>query len=450
MNLTRPMLVAFVAISVAGVLTARAWGTPAGLAVAVAGAVLAVAVSGAVLKRKELTVAGAVRRYRAGDFSHPAADYGGDPLGMAVHVLDDTARTLGHRLAELGRDRARVETLVQGLVTGVLEIDASGTVRLANAAICKMLRIEHPIGRPYLESIRHPDVANQLTTALRGESTDWLEFSLNRQPGRTFAARATPIVSTDATGAVLVVDDITELRMADRVRRDFVANVSHELRTPLTAIRGYVEALGDEPLEPADRKRFLEIITRHTDRMERLVKDLLRLAGLEAGQEPVETALCQIETLFSHVVSELTGPIASTRHRISTRVDPAVATLRTDAAKLHDALRNLVENAILYSEPGTAIELSAAEQNGELVLQVADEGPGIPAAHLSRVFERFYRVDKARSRESGGTGLGLTIVKHLVERLGGRVVAANRPSGGAIFTIALPGHAVAKTSEAQA
>jgi len=232
---------------------------------------------------------------------------------------------------------------------------------------------------------------------------------------------------------------LTDLRQTDRVRRDFVANVSHELRTPLTAIQGYVEALQDEvPPDLAEARRFLEVIARHASRMERLVRDLLRLARLEAGQEPVERASVRMAAVFSDVVTELEGGLEAKAQRVVTTVDPRAEVLSTDGAKLHDALRNLVENAVAYAPASTTIELGARYENGQAVITVADSGPGVPEADLSRIFERFYRVDKARSRESGGTGLGLSIVKHLVGILGGDVKAANRPAGGAVFTIRLP------------
>jgi len=236
-----------------------------------------------------------------------------------------------------------------------------------------------------------------------------------------------------------VLHDITDLRHADRMRRDFVANVSHELRTPLTAIQGYVEALQeDEPPEPGEAARFLEIIARQANRMERLVRDLLRLARLETGQEPVEPSPTDVESLFTDVLTELEGALEAKGQRVVTDIGPAARTLRVDTAKLHDALRNLVENAIAYAPPSTTITLASRRAGGAFVMTVEDEGPGIPEADLSRIFERFYRVDKARSRESGGTGLGLSIVKHLVEILGGDVKAENRRAGGALFTVTLP------------
>jgi signal transduction histidine kinase len=257
----------------------------------------------------------------------------------------------------------------------------------------------------------------------------------------TITARSAPVVSPGANGAVLVLHDITELRRADRIRRDFVANVSHELRTPLTAVRGYVEALVDGAPDHAETRRFLDIIGRHTLRMERLVRDLLRLARLDAGQESLEHVTCPVDSLFAGVETELASALEGRRQIVERRIAADATSVNGDPAKLHDALRNLLENATNYSPEGSRIVMASERRGARLALTVADEGPGIPDADLPRVFERFYRVDKARSRggrDPGGTGLGLAIVRHLVELHGGRATAANRPTGGAIFTIELP------------
>jgi two-component system phosphate regulon sensor histidine kinase PhoR len=229
------------------------------------------------------------------------------------------------------------------------------------------------------------------------------------------------------------------------VRRDFVANVSHELRTPLTAVRGYVEALMEESANPTQRK-FLEVIERHAGRMERLVRDLLRLARLDAQQETAEPSRCDVESLFRSVVSDLAAPIERQKVRVDINVASDACVLQVDPIKLHDALRNLVENAVNYSPEGGRIELAARVEGQSVGLTVADDGPGLPESEVNRVFERFYRVDKSRSRDPGGTGLGLSIVKHLVELHGGRVEAGNRPRGGAIFTILLPHQARLRAS----
>jgi signal transduction histidine kinase len=236
---------------------------------------------------------------------------------------------------------------------------------------------------------------------------------------------------------VLVLHDISDLRRADQIRRDFVANVSHELRTPLTAIKGYVEALLEGPADPDETRRFLEVIGRHSTRMERLVKDLLRLARLDAGQEVLERVPCDVLQLLRGVVADLAPAIEARRQQVSMTVVPEGLTVPADPAKLHDIVRNLVENAVNYSPEGTGVHVAAASRDGRVTITVSDSGPGIPADDLKRVFERFYRVDKSRSRP-GGTGLGLAIVRHLVGLHGGTASAANRPEGGAEFTVELP------------
>jgi signal transduction histidine kinase len=302
-----------------------------------------------------------------------------------------------------------------------------------------MLRITAPaIGRPYLETIRLPAIAELVAATLGGGPPPPLEFSPPRDAARTIIARAAPTAGGAAYGAVLVLHDITDLRRADQIRRDFVANVSHELRTPLTAIRGYLEALSDSDATPEERQSFLDIIGRHAQRMERLVKDLLRLARLDAGQESVDLITCDTRSLADGVVSDLAPAAAARQQLLQVNVASGAEAVRADPAKLHDALRNLVANAITYAPEQTTIAVEADPVDGRVAISVSDQGPGIPETDLARVFERFYRVDKSRSRDPGGTGLGLAIVKHLVELHGGEVRVENRAGGGARFTMTLP------------
>ena len=392
------------------------------------------------LSRRVRAIAAVAQRYAAGDFSRSARDYGSDEIGAVARVLDDSIRDIGRRAAELSTDRARMEAILGGMAEGVLVVNAQGMLQLVNAAARGMLRLTDAVeGRHYLEIVRHPDIAARVGTALRGSPGDALELPL--QPDLIVVVRSAPVAAAGASGAVVVLHDITSLRRADRVRRDFVANVSHELRTPLTAVRGYVEALLDGGGDAAETRRFLEIIARHTLRMERLVRDLLRLARLDAGQEPREHAACPIDSLFHGVEGELAASLQARQQRVERRIAADATIVHGDPAKLHDALRNLLENASNYAPDGSRIVMSSRRRGTNAVLTVEDEGRGIPEADLTRVFERFYRVDKARSRsdrDPGGTGLGLAIVKHLIELHGGNVTAANGPERGAIFTIELP------------
>ncbi|MBP1634300.1 MAG: phoR 4 [Acidobacteria bacterium] len=408
------------------------------LALALGGAAVLAAMASSFGRRLQ-ALAVSARRYAAGDLSSPVGDYGQDELGVVAQSLDGIVRELAGRVAQLARDRARSDAILGGMAEGVVVLDAGGSVQALNDAARSMLGATgaRDAGH-YLELVRHPGVADLLAAALQGRQGAPLELSEGLAEGRRVLARASPVGAAAEGGALLVLHDITDLRKADQARRDFVANVSHELRTPLTAIRGYLEALADGSVAPEERDRFLAVVARHVARMERLVTDLLRLASLDARREPVTRAECDVKALCAGVVADLAASIESRRQRVEVLVAPEVATIVTDAAKLQDALRNLVENAVHYSPEGRTITVDAHADAGQVVFRVLDEGPGIPETDLTRIFERFYRVDRARSRESGGTGLGLSIVKHLVELLGGAVWAGNRAEGGAVFTMRLP------------
>jgi two-component system phosphate regulon sensor histidine kinase PhoR len=385
-------------------------------------------------------IADVAGRYRAGDLTPPRMNYGDDELGVVAQALDDSVQDLAGRLADLARDRGRMAAILAGMIEGVIVVDAQGRLELVNGAAEEMLKMgDAPLGRPYVEAIRHPAITNLLTAALSGTAKESVELAPPRDQNRTLIARAAPATAGASHGAVLVLHDVTELKRADRIRRDFVANVSHELRTPLTAIRGYVEALGEADVEADEARRFIDIIARHTGRMERLVKDLLQLARLDAGQEALDVQRCDIRAVADGVLTDLAPALERRAQRVELNVGTGLESVRADPVKLHDALRNLVANASTYAPERTTIEIRAASADAGVTLSVLDRGPGIPEEDLARVFERFYRVDKSRARDPGGTGLGLAIVKHLIELHGGRVMVENRPDGGAIFSMFLPG-----------
>ena len=385
-------------------------------------------------------IAAVAQRYRAGDLSPAPVDFGEDELGTVARALDDSVQAVGHQLAEQARDRSRMEAILAGMIEGVIVVDPQGRVQLVNDAARRMLRVAEDLapGHHYVEAIRHPAIAELVGAALASRTPQTLELSPPRDSTRTIMARAAAAAGGSELGVVLVLHDITELRRADQIRRDFVANVSHELRTPLTAIKGYVEALSEGDITDDNSRRFLDIIERHTDRMERLVKDLLRLARLDAGQETLEIISCDTRNLITAVVTEMSSALEQRQQQIDVVVRPGAESLRADPAKLHDVLRNLIANAITYSPERTTIRVGAVRDAASVTLSVTDEGPGIPEDDLSRVFERFYRVDKSRARDPGGTGLGLSIVKHLVELHKGAVKAENQPAGGARVSVTLP------------
>jgi two-component system, OmpR family, phosphate regulon sensor histidine kinase PhoR len=417
------------------VLTAT--GTGLGLAL-VGAAAIAWLFSIRVSQRVRL-IAQVARRYESGDLTPPHLGFGDDELGTVARALDQSVQEVGRRLAEQARDRARMEAILAGMVEGVIVVDAQGRLQLVNDAARLMLKLtDVAIGRQYSEAIRIPAIAELVAEVLLGHKPDALQLSPPRDPSRAIMARAAPAAGAAEHGVILVLHDITDLKRADQIRRDFVANVSHELRTPLTAIRGYVEALSEEDSSAEERRRFLEIIGRQTQRMERLVKDLLRLARLDAGQETLDLVACDTRLLVEGVVDDLESAADERRQRVEVEIAPGAAIVHADPAKLHDALRNLVVNAITYSPEQSTIRVEATPVDGRMTISVSDEGPGIPDDHVTRVFERFYRVDKSRARDPGGTGLGLAIVKHLVELHGGRVHVENNPQAGARFIITLP------------
>lgn len=389
-------------------------------------------------RRRITTIEQIVGHYQPGEATQTTVEAEGDELTGIVRAYSDSMRAAGQQVDDLAQDRARMEAILAGMSEGVIAIDPQGRLQLVNEAARLMLRLDElAIGRHYVETMRHPAVAGLVGAALAGQSPSPVEVTPPRDGSRTIMARAAPIRAGRNYGAVVVLHDISELRRADQIRRDFVANVSHELRTPLTAIRGYVEALAEGDTAPEEARRFLEIILRHALRMERLVKDLLHLARLDAGQEVMEVASCDTRGLIQAVVADLAPAIDRRRQLVQISVTPGAETLLGDPAKLHDILRNLLVNASTYAPEGTAIEIVAARERLNITVKVSDRGPGIPEDEMGRIFERFYRVDKSRARDPGGTGLGLAIVRHLVELHGGRVVAENRPGGGTTFTIEL-------------
>lgn len=409
-----------------------------GLATGLIAALLLTLATSALLSRRIRAVAEAAERYQAGDFSTPAADYGQDEIARVASTLDHTARDLGRRLDEMARERAHMDAILSGMAEGIVLVDAGGRLVLTNPAMQQLLQLPDPAaGRHYTEVVRQPDITVRLAAALDGKRPETVEVQVDPAGRRTCAASVVPVPAARGGGAVLVLHDVTDIRRADQVRRDFVANVSHELRTPLTAIRGYLEALHDAP-SPDDANRFLSVIERQALRMERLVQDLLHLARLDAGQETLERATCQVDRIVHAIERDMQSVLETRRQRIRLDIGANAAVVAADPAKLQDVLTNLITNAISYAPPDTVIDLSTRRVEDGVEVVVADRGPGIPSTDLERVFERFYRVDRSRSHDLGGTGLGLSIVRHLVELHGGRVGAGHRDGGGAELTVFLP------------
>jgi two-component system phosphate regulon sensor histidine kinase PhoR len=307
-------------------------------------------------------------------------------------------------------------------------------------------------GRPMVEVVRHPDLLALLARALRGEETRG-DITLPA-PGspRSFAATAAPVWGSEAgsggeeparpAGALLVLHDISELRRLERARRDFVANVSHEFKTPLTAIQGFAETLlGGALDDAANRRRFVEIIRDHAQRLARLTDDLLTLARIEAERLELDLRRVSLAGLIDSCVETARMRAEQKGLLLASQCPPDLPAVRGDAARLAEALQNLLDNAVQYTPAGGSIVVRASVAPGppqQAVIAVSDTGLGIPREELPRIFERFYRVDAARSREVGGTGLGLSIARHLVEIHGGRIEVQSEVGRGSTFSIFLP------------
>jgi two-component system, OmpR family, phosphate regulon sensor histidine kinase PhoR len=378
------------------------------------------------------------RRFAAGDLSARTRISRRDEIGELARILDRSADQLQARLNELAGERARTGTILSAIDSGLLAVDHRGTVVLANQSLRRSLDLPDPVGRHYVEVIRHPEVGRALEGVLRTGRPQAAEVRIHHLR-RIYALHAGPFPGQEGVphGAVLTFLDVTERRRVDEVRRDFVANASHELRTPLTSIRGFVEALEDGGLEDSSMaRRFLEKIRTHADRMAALVSDLLELSRLESGERPPVWDRVAPEGVVDEVVAALASLAAAKQIAVAT--DVQAPPFETDRERLRGVLENLVENAVKYTLVGGHVSVAARADDGAVVFEVADDGPGIAAEHLPRVFERFYRVDKARSRELGGTGLGLSIVKHLVESLGGVVAVSSEVGRGSRFSVRLP------------
>jgi two-component system phosphate regulon sensor histidine kinase PhoR len=444
------LLIASLSSAAVALVAARALPIVLALLIAVSAGFLLAWMLSVPVERRARRIAAAARGY--GSDITTLTDFGDDEVGAVARAFDEAIREVASRLADQARDRTRMEAILTGMTEGVIVVDPQARLQLVNAAARRLLRLDDPaLGRPYVETIRHPAIAELVADTLAGRHVEPVQLSPPRDPSRTLMASATSSIGSAGPdgppaaasgggrgGVVVVLHDITELQRADQIRRDFVANVSHELRTPLTAVRGYVEALSEGDASPEETRRFLDIIARHSERMERLVKDLLRLARLDARQETLDRADCDTRSLIQGVVTDIVSIVEARRQSVDVVIEPEAKVVRVDPVKLHDALRNLIANAATYSPEDTTITVEAASRGNRISLSVSDEGPGIPDADLSRVFERFYRVDKSRVRDPGGTGLGLAIVKHLVELHGGEVHVENRPEGGARFVISMP------------
>ena len=339
----------------------------------------------------------------------------------------------------------QLEATLGSLQEAVLIVDASNYILLANRALQAIFPRAQNILRQRLELVLHSREFLSYVEAVRAgraEPQHGIEFVDGTQSTwiEVTGALVPPLDGAKGSWALFVLHDITKQKKLENVRKDFVANVSHELRTPLSVIKGYIETLvdGHQEMPLSDRERFLLTIQRHTERLNSLLEDLLTLSRLESLHPGLRRESTSLNSLIAGLVDDYRARPAAAQHKLTFSVDPAVGDLLIDPLKLTQVFENLVDNALKYTPKGTQIDLSARLREHEVEACVRDNGPGIPAEDLPHIFERFYRVDKGRSREKGGTGLGLSIVKHIVQLHGGKVSVESTLGQGTAFFLTLP------------
>ncbi len=376
----------------------------------------------------------------------PIADKG--EIGKVNLALIRMAEKLDELFKEVSLEKNQLEAVLSAMSEGVMVIGGNGKVVLINRALKDMFSIRDvSLGRSYWEVLRNIEIAELVEDTLKSRKAEKKEISLLYPIEKYYLASCIPLNSSEE-GAIVVMFDITEFKRLEKIKADFVANVSHELRTPLTAIKGYIETLESEAYENSEeRSHFLNIIKRHTDRLINIVSDLLVLSEIERKEvlweEESKTVFEEID--FKQIVSSsleaIKSKIEEKNLRVSLDIKEGLPPYRGDGFLLEQMLINLIDNAAKYTPEGGTIGVEISKSDSRFIIEVFDTGIGIPKEHLPRIFERFYRVDRTRSRKLGGTGLGLSIVKHIVIMHGGKIEVQSEVGKGSRFIITLPAQA---------
>ncbi len=399
----------------------------AALVAVVVAAVFAQSVSRPILELRD-----DARAIAGGDLSRRPSLSAPGEVGELASAFDRLAEQLTARVQALEADDALLRAVSDSLNEGVIALDARQQVQHVNEGARRLLGVREPLPFSADRLPRDRTLREALADAMAGSATDTIETQLN---DRTVALKARPL---DGGGAVLALFDVTPIRRLETVRRDFVANVSHELKTPLTVVSGFAETLLDSSLPHEQRQQFAQTILSNTQRMQRLVDDLLDLSRIESGGWHPRPIDVEFDAMAGEVLAGGAAVATSKGLELKEEIDPAARRVHADPVALRQILTNLVDNAIRHTTNGSITVFAHPAPDGGVMVGVRDTGSGIPAEHLARVFERFYRVDASRSRQEGGTGLGLAIVKHMVEAHGGRVFAESVVGTGSTVGAILP------------
>lgn len=355
-------------------------------------------------------------------------------------LLDSTAKSFSSLIAQASKDKSHLLAVLSGMSDGLIAIDAAQRVMLVNQAAEDLLGfgLSEAAGKPLYDAVAIPALLRAVHEVLLTGQQKVLQIGPLHDRHLELTLRR--LTAADrAGGMVIVIHDITESRCYEELRKEFVANVSHELRTPLTVIKGFIETLRDGAIDDRPRAmEYLETMGRHSDQLANLVNDLLDLSRLDSGADRLTNEPVEIGGLLRRV-QELMLASAEKKHQVLTLNVPAnLPPITGNADYLQRAISNLVENAIKYTADAGRVTVTASQASGQVIIEVSDSGIGIPPDDLARIFERFYRVDRSRSRAMGGTGLGLSIVKHVVQNHGGAVEVASKLGEGSTFTVRLP------------
>jgi two-component system, OmpR family, phosphate regulon sensor histidine kinase PhoR len=397
-------------------------------------------------------MATAAQQLAAGNLTVHVETSAHDEVGLLARTLNHMTQELRSKIEELSEDRSQLLAMLTSMVEGVMVLDSKGRILQVNPAWERMFGVtrSEARGRQSSEVFAHPNLNALISAVLASRAGQEAEILLTNGRCLNVEASVAGGEQDNEACAVLVFHDITELRRLEHIRKDFVANVSHELRTPLTSIKGYVEALLDGGKDdPQTSVRFLDIILKQSDRLNLILEDLLQLSKIESGQVQFKQEPLHIGSVVDRTIAMIKPLADKKQHQLRAAIDADLPLINGDQERLVQVLANLLDNAIKYTPEGGQITVAArripvhGHRTGEgpregVELTVTDTGIGIPEKDRPRVFERFYRVDKARSRELGGTGLGLAIVKHIVEGHGGQIrVEGNVPTGSR-FVVRLP------------
>jgi two-component system, OmpR family, phosphate regulon sensor histidine kinase PhoR len=396
-------------------------------------AVLVAAVVAQYVGRRLQRIVNFAERVAGGDLTARIASTSGDEIGQVASALDKTTRGVEESYARVQNSQRELETLLNSMQDAVIAVDVDGRVQWANRGMHRLLLRAPRLNAPLIDSVRDPDFLAAIQEAARDQIVTSAR-SNTIAPGRIFDVTAAPM---PGGGAVAVLRDLTETERMEKSRRDFIANVSHELRTPLTSIQGYTETLLDSPIADNHVRDFLEIIRKNAARMSRLTEDLLTLARVESGEHRFDIERVSTEELLQDALESFREVARSYGVELVIENSVPAGNVNADREAIHQIFSNLIENALKYAASGKKVILGARASANSVEFYVRDFGPGISSEHLPRLFERFYRVDKARSRESGGTGLGLAIAKHIVLAHEGTIRAESELNHGSTFLFTL-------------